>query len=172
MSIYIISPAIGPVTVSAVLSEQHSQGMDVTMSPVEFGSPMTDHAQLQPVVVTLTIADRWAVETFNSIIRLQRTRRPFTLLTGLRRYANMLITNIDVTRDADTSTVLMATVECTQVIIGETRTTRIKPSSSNRAASVAQRGDNVATTPTAKQTPDIKTATLGTTAPNGWSIRR
>ena len=172
MSIYIISPAIGPVAISAVLSEHHSQGMDVTLSPVEFGSPMTDHAQLQPAVVTLTIADRWAVETFNSLLRLQRTRRPFTLLTGLRRYANMLITNIDVTRDADTSAVLMATVECTQVIIGETRTSSIKPSSANSAASTAQRGDNVATTPTAKQTPDIKTATLGTAAPNGWSIRR
>lgn len=114
------SATIGPVPLNVLLSEKHTSEVEVTSNPIETGAEVNDHAYIKPKKVELEIADGNASQTYNALVEFQEAREPFTLVTGFRLYENMVITDIDATRDRTHSKILKATVRCREVIIVET----------------------------------------------------
>lgn len=114
------SRAIGPVPIQCVIREKPISELEITEIPVEFGAAITDHAYPLPKKVTLEIADNGGAATFNALVRFQESRVPFTLVTGLSVFQNMLIKRIEPDRDKDFSTTFRATVDLQEVIIVDT----------------------------------------------------
>lgn len=172
MSVILFSTAIGPVPIDCMVSEKSTAELDITELPTESGSRITDHAVVMPKRVTLDIANEAAAASFNALVAFQESRVPFTLVTGLSVFPNMLVKRIDAERDATFSTVLRAKVDLQEIIIVETayaadpegdsgtgergkpggkKSTRAAPPTSdkagdaataNRAAQTTQRGDS------------------------------
>ena len=171
MSVIAFSPAIGPVAINVVISEKHLSELAITTNPIEFGADVTDHAYPEPKRVTLRIADVGGAATWQALVRFQESRVPFTLVTGLDVYKDMLVRNIEADRDKDQSSILSAAVDLQQVIIVDTaytsgvdgesvskagqpggekssRAARLSPSRSkgavtaDRASGTVKRGDN------------------------------
>lgn len=117
MSAIAFSRAIGPVSIDCVISEDHSSEIEVTEIPIETGARITDHAYVLPKRVTLEIADAKAAATYNALVRLQESRAPFTVVTGLFVYTNMLIRSLNATRDRISSKVLQCSAELQEIII-------------------------------------------------------
>lgn len=113
---------IGPVALDCLISERHLTEVEITGNPIETGAEVNDHAYVKPKVVTLEIANKNAQATFAALVAFQETRVPFTLVTGLFVYKNMLIKTIDATRDKTFARILSARVELREVIIVSTAT--------------------------------------------------
>lgn len=111
------SRAIGPIPLSCVLKEEHETSIEITSNPIETGAEVNDHAYIMPKRVMLEIADANAVATWNALIRFQESRVPFTLVTGLSVYSNMMIKGLRATRDATFSRILSGSAELQEVII-------------------------------------------------------
>ena len=118
--IFAFSSAIGPVPINCFLRERHFSGVEITGNPIETGAEVHDHAYLLPKEVSLEIADENAVSALATLTRFQESRRPFTLVTGLQVYSNMMIRNIEAVQDSIHSRILKATVDLQEVIIVDT----------------------------------------------------
>lgn len=116
------SRAIGPVPIDCVVSEKHESDIEITEIPIETGSRITDHAFVLPKKVSLDVANENAAASYNALVGFQETRVPFTLVTGLTVYNNMLIRRISAERDKTFSQVLRCSVDLQEIIIVETST--------------------------------------------------
>lgn len=180
MSAIIFSTAIGPVPIDVIVKEKHRTELGITQTPIETGAEITDHAYVKPKRLTLEIGDNAGAETFNALVRFQESRVPFTVVSGLFVYSNMLISSTDFTRDAAFSKTLNGQVELQEIIIvgtayavgpeGEanspasqskgtskrpTRETAKDSVTKDRAAGTIHRGDApVSTTPTTGNSPE------------------
>lgn len=163
MTAIAFSNSIGPVFIDCVISEKPSAELEITEIPVESGARITDHALILPKKVTLDIASASAAASYNALVAFQERREPFTLVTGLAVFDNMLIKRIEPERDATYSQVLRATVDLQEIVIVETggsggtrgqpggkKSTRAAPPSpsrsgdqatADRAAGTAHRGE-------------------------------
>lgn len=178
MAVIAFSRAIGPVPMDCVISERHSSELDITEIPIETGAKITDHAVIVPKRITLDAADSGAAATYAALVAFQESRVPFTLVTGLSIYNNMLIKRIDADRDAQFSRILRCRCDLQEVILvgtayaadpagdttgqrgkaGGAKSTRAAPPSSerspansvtaDRASGTVQRGDAATTTVT------------------------
>lgn len=120
MTAIAFSTAIGPVAINCVLTEKHTTELDITEIPIETGAKVTDHAVVMPKKLALDVANDAATATFNSLVRFQESRVPFSIVSGLKVYSNMLIKRIDAERDATFSRVLRAKVDLQEIIIVST----------------------------------------------------
>jgi len=120
MSAIAISKLIGAVPISVVIRERHSSTLGVTEQPIETGAKVTDHAYVEPKRLTLEIGDENAALTYAALVRLQESRVPFTTVSGLKIYKNMVIKSISADRDAKFANVLSGTVELQEIIIVST----------------------------------------------------
>lgn len=116
------SSVIGPVPLNVLISEKHTSDVEITSNPIETGAEVNDHAYVKPKEVELEIADANAAMTHAALVAFQESRVPFTLVTGLRVYNNMIIKGIDAERNKTWSKVLKATVRLKEVKIVETGT--------------------------------------------------
>lgn len=119
-SIVAFSTAIGPVPIDCVLTEKHTTELDITEIPIETGAKVTDHAVVMPKKLSLDVANDGAAATFNALVRFQESRVPFSIVSGLKVYSNMLVKRIDADRDASFSRVLRARVDLQEIIIVST----------------------------------------------------
>lgn len=160
MSVIAFSSLIGPVPLNVLLSEKHTSEVEVTSNPIETGAEVNDHAYIKPKKVELEIADKNAAATFNALVAFQESRTPFTLVTGFRLYENMVITEVDATRNASFSRVLKATVSLKEVKIVETGTAEAETSDKKA-------GDKSKSSKTSKgKAADAKTADKTNTGAN------
>lgn len=120
MAAILFSGAIGPIPVSVVLSEAHESTLGITENPIETGAKITDHAYVEPKRLTLDFADANAALTYNALVRFQESRVPFTVVTGLYVYSNMLIRSLKAERDDTFSRILKGSADIQEVIIVET----------------------------------------------------
>lgn len=120
MAAILFSGAIGPIPVSVVLTESHSSTLGITENPIETGAKITDHAYVEPKRLTLDFADANAALTFNALVRFQESRVPFTVVSGLYVYTNMLIRSLKADRDDTFSRILKGSADIQEVIIVET----------------------------------------------------
>lgn len=135
------SRRIGLIVPSVVVSEKHSDTLEITEHPVETGAPVSDHAYKRPSEVVMEVGfagggslldfiDTSSLgltlglspkETYQQILDLQISRIPFDVVTGKRLYSNMLIRAIEVTTDRTSENVLMAVLTLREVIITQTQ---------------------------------------------------
>ncbi|HCR1151935.1 TPA: hypothetical protein OMU40_004013 [Klebsiella aerogenes] len=135
------SRRIGLIVPSVVVSEKHSDTLEITEHPVETGAPVSDHAYKRPSEVVMEVGfagggslldfiDTSSLgltlglspkETYQQILDLQTSRIPFDVVTGKRLYSNMLIRSIEVTTDRTSENVLMAVLTLHEVIITQTQ---------------------------------------------------
>lgn len=139
------SRRIGIIIPDVVISEKHSDALEITEHPVEVGAAISDHAYRRPseVVMELGFAGGGYLfdfadvstatgslglsprEVYENIISLQRERTPFDVVTGKRLYQNMLLRNVEVTTDRTSENVLMAVLTLREVIITSTSTVQV-----------------------------------------------
>lgn len=136
LGIGLLKPArkIGTVIPECVVEEASRDDMEITRHPVETGAPITDHSFKLPteIIIRAGWSDSGSLpgysrRAFEALLLLQKQAQPFTLLTGKKTYANMLISSISQVTDAKTEHALIATVICRQVLIVTTQTTTVAP---------------------------------------------
>ncbi|XWJ91339.1 phage baseplate protein [Phytobacter ursingii] len=139
------SRKIGVIIPDVVVSEKHSDALEITEHPVETGAAISDHAYKRPseVVMEVGFAGGGALldfaneltgtsllgmsprETYQQLLDLQSKREPFDVVTGKRIYNNMLIRVLEVTTDKATENVLSAVVTLREVIITSTAVVQV-----------------------------------------------
>lgn len=147
------SRQIGIIIPDVVITEKHSDALEITEHPLEVPTSTTggasadgagytaDHAYRRPSEVVmetgfsgggsvLDFADTSGLgltlgkspkEMYEALLALQRSRKPFDVVTGKRMYTNMLIRVLDVTTDKTSENVLMATLTLREVITTQTQ---------------------------------------------------
>lgn len=119
---------VGGVELDVTLRETHSYTSRVTNYPIEEGSTLSDHIINEPTIVVLegTVTDtplsilpffNRSIDAFNRLIEIHQKRESITVVTGLKKYANMVITNLDIPRDIRTGQSLTFTIELKEIII-------------------------------------------------------
>lgn len=132
------------IIAQAVFEEHHSDDLEITDHPVQFGAAITDHAYKRPAEVLLRLG--WsnsgsgpdinaAVQSqvngsgadqvraiYEQLLDLQNSRALFTLYTGKRVYKNMLCKSLATETDYKTANSLPITMLCRQLILVNTRT--------------------------------------------------
>lgn len=122
MSCILLSRSIGGVFVDVVVSERHESELEIAEHPVESGAKISDHAWRKRRRVTLegAVNSPRAISAFEQLLALQEAAEPFSLVTGLKVYQNMLIERLEAERDKDYARILKFTAECSEVIIVST----------------------------------------------------
>lgn len=143
---------IGTISVDAALEEVGTDLLQVTEHPVEAGANITDHSFYRPAELVMhcgwsnanapfanhlggnqtffggsLVKDDYVSSIYSQLLALQQSLQPFTVVTTMRSYQNMLITSIALTRDQKTSQALMITVAMRQIIFVSTSTTSLAP---------------------------------------------
>ncbi|PVZ79513.1 hypothetical protein C9426_33225 [Serratia sp. S1B] len=137
---------IGIIVPTVVVSEAHSDTLQITQHPVENGATISDHAYMKPATVTMELGfagggslldglDTTKIFDIDTGLSLgespqvvyqklqdqQQSRKPLDVITGKRQYKNMLIQSMDVTTDVTKENVLSCKLTLQQVIITETQ---------------------------------------------------
>lgn len=136
---------IGLIVPSVVVSEKHSDTLEITEHPVEVGAAISDHAYRRPSEVVMQVgfagggslldlldttsfglsAGLSPREVYQNLLDLQNSRVPFDVVTGKRLYSNMLIRAMEVTTERSTENVLSAVLTLREVIITSTTTSQV-----------------------------------------------
>lgn len=141
---------VAGIVVDATVSEEHLTTCDLTENPVEDGAKVTDHVQLKPAQLTIegVISDSplgyayigniqnlvrsvatlfgksaRSVDAYNDLLNLQKSRQPFTVTTGLKRYKNMIMTELSVPRTAQTGAAIHFRAVMREIRIVKSKTT-------------------------------------------------
>lgn len=137
------SRKIGVMIPDVVVSEKHSDTLEITEHPVEVGAAINDHAYKRPSEVTmecgfagggslLDVFDTRDIgfgtplngmspkEVYKALLDTQERRELLDVVTGKRVYNNMLIRAIEVTTDKISENVLNCTLTLREVILSNT----------------------------------------------------
>ena len=124
--------SLGGLSFDVVVSEEHEDTLTIAKHPVEQGANISDHAYRNPCKVVirgassespygLPVWDPYNATLYNALLALQNAREPFDIVTGKRKYGNMLLEKLTVTTTPDSEHALMVTAECREVIIVRTQ---------------------------------------------------
>lgn len=119
------------VTFDTMVSEDHKFSSRVTYYPVEKGTIISDHIINQPDVVVLSglISDtplnifapfNRSISAFNSLLLIHERRQIVDIVTGIKIYKNMAITNLDVPRTVKTGQTLTFNITLQRIIFDDT----------------------------------------------------
>jgi len=137
------SRSIGVMVPAVVVREKHTDGLEITEHPVEVGAAIADHAYKRPSEVVMDVGfagggslldffDTTSIglstplnsmspkDVYDALLKMQSDRQPLDVVTGKRKYSNMLISSLEVTTDRTTENVLSAVVTLREVIITST----------------------------------------------------
>lgn len=171
---------IGALALDASLEETHELSARVTSNPVESGASVTDHVSIEPKRLTIQgfITDS-PVQLFSGIPELLdqssgslRTstalnqlqllfteRQPFSVVTGLQSYENMILQRLTIPRNRETGQALRFTAELIEVRFAEFKTkdlSKEKLSTKLGADKQAQAKQDVGKQPTQQPTESEK----------------
>lgn len=148
MSCILVNRAIGGVFVDVVISEEHESSMTIAEHPVERGAKISDHAWQERKRVTMegVVGAARSVSAYQQLLAVQQTAEPFSLVTGLMVYQDMLIERITVTRDKEHPRVLKFAAELSEVRIVNTESSAGGSSTDDKAQSTTNRGQVAART--------------------------
>jgi hypothetical protein len=129
--------SIGAILIDAFSIEDHHSAVIVTDYPVEDGSTISDNAIEQPDDLTITgicgtasllnpvsMISR-ALDADQALYNLKHNRDTITILSGLRVYQNMIITDYRVRRDKDSGGALVFVMSFRQIVIVKSQTTTV-----------------------------------------------
>ena len=130
---------VGSISFDLILNENHSMSNEITEHDVEDGSVITDHIKnnlqsgsLVGLVTNFTIsfgndailANR-AQDAFDAMERLWKERTLLTIITVLKVYENVAITNVSVARSEASGEANAFSVSFRQMNIVKLKTTQI-----------------------------------------------
>ena len=131
-------PQLGDLVADVWVSERHRRDMQVTQNPVEFGSPVTDHAfvKAQSLSVSFGVSNTPLVdnEVFTDIDRVEEARlklydlqnnKTFLTVSTITggEYTNMLLTGIGWSTDDSNPHAVIFDLDLEEVIIVTTEQT-------------------------------------------------
>lgn len=165
---------IGPVKVDAVIKEIIESRLKITEMPVEFGADVTDHAYVEPMRITIegviggglasssSGGRAIAVAAWQALKALQRTREPFTLISGLDVHRNILIESLMAERDKDHSMVLKFTADLREIqIVGSAYSAGVAGAPAGGQAKGLSSKSLADGAPTLKGAPDVQRGDIG-----------
>lgn len=155
--------SIAGIELDAFIVENHTSDVSVTSNPVEFGVKISDHAVVEPKVISIVaqvsdtplgaaafgqIVDNVtglfgsstsdnttrSSAAYNAIIQLQEELEPIEVQTKLKLYKNMIITSVNTSQDKDTSRVVLMNITATEVIITNSETIKLSEDSLSGSA--------------------------------------
>lgn len=167
--------SIGGIQLDAILSESHSNSVSLTNNPVELGADITDHAIVQPKRINIiaevtdsplgfaalgqlvdTVTGLFGTSTaqnltrsnaaYNALVQLADSRATLSVQTKLKLYENMMITDISILQDKDSSRIARMNITMTEVRIVESELITLSPdqleegSAREQASSTEDRG--------------------------------
>jgi hypothetical protein len=176
--------SIGGIQLDAVISEAHTNKVSLTSNPVELGAEITDHAVVQPKKLNIvaqvsdtpiglaafgqivdSVTGLFGTSTtenitrsnaaYNALIQLQEDREPVEIQTKLEFHDDMIITNVSVQQDKNTSRIVRMSIDLQQLIITESEIVQLteeqlQAGSAKEQASPAEKsGRKEATEPSA-----------------------
>lgn len=164
-SLTLIQSALISVDLDVTLDESHEWLNDVVTSPVEVGSPISDHIQPQPDKLTITgmisdspISDSVITQlstigessfgtrtqtTFDLLRELMAARKLVTVYTRYRIYTDMALASINIPRSAGIGEAIQFTAQFTHVRLVEVQTVDV-PAGISRSKSGKAGGRNSA----------------------------
>ncbi|HEX5035129.1 MAG TPA: hypothetical protein VFW62_11680 [bacterium] len=138
---------IGGVTIDASINENHVHVAEPTRNPIENGAKVTDHVDIEPFrlamdcIVSDTPIDfgilnaaagiaatasnlisggTRSTDAWAELVKLLNDRKPFTVVTGLKVYENMVLAVLDLNRNAQTGHAINFHAEMEQIrIVGD-----------------------------------------------------
>ncbi|CNL24283.1 Uncharacterised protein [Yersinia frederiksenii] len=136
---------IGLLVPSVIISEKHQDALEITEHPVEVGAAVNDHAYKRAAEVTMEVGfagggspldfvdtstiglslGKSPEEVYQELRELQESREPIDVITGKRKYSNMLIRAIEVTTDKTSENVLMCVLTLREVILSQTESVTV-----------------------------------------------
>lgn len=129
------SRKIGNIAVQVVIDESTNDTLTITKQPVQQGASITDHAYLEPTVLSMTIyfsgnstlslLPTPLTTIYQDLLTLQASRVPFDVTTPKRIYRNMLMTVLGQTTDKLTENCLKINVTFQQIIIVSVSTVNV-----------------------------------------------
>lgn len=164
------SPTYGLVMFDAVFNTQHDLGVTITQHPVQTGASIADHAFTNPYEVsceigmtdvTVGVGHDHSVNTYAMLVELMERKEPFTLITRLKTYRNMLVTAISSADDYTTQHALKAQIYFQRINIVKVSTVKVQITVT--ASQQAQQTGAVGSTPAAT----LPAVTTTTTTPSG-----
>ena len=142
-----LQTSIGDFYFDAVFRTEHSANMIITEHPVQTGAPIADHAYLEPEEITCEIGmtdvngDGVSVQMYQQLRELMARREPFTLVTRLHSYNDMLISALSVPDDYTTMFALKAGIVFKQVRVVQVATVMVQQTvSGSKAETVSPSG--------------------------------
>lgn len=133
LNLIYVKTNIGGYFFDAVFRTEHQSNLTITKHPVQGGANISDHAYMEPEVVTMEIGMSDANPTpmfsqftssgnksqsaFDALKRMQENRQPLDVSTRLKQYTNMLIESLSVPDDIKTATGLRANVTLRKIIM-------------------------------------------------------
>jgi hypothetical protein len=158
MALNIIFPAksrakfegVANLELDASISESHSYTAEVTTNPVESGGEITDHVTIKPDQLTIEgfvtdtpvkifegIQDllqqksgsgEVSKSAYETLKLLFESKQPFTVVTGLTTYSDMVLKRLSIPRDRSTGQTLRFTAELQQVEFAQFQETELEES--------------------------------------------
>ena len=161
--------SISTLQVDVTLYESHELPSTVTEKPVEDGSNINDNVILNNAKLSIAgvlTDDRLGTsqaEKWRALQDIRRSREPFTVVTSLGAYENMIFTSISASRDVSSVGAVFFTADLTQVriISSETVQVPLRAIPEERKAKQAP-----------KQDKGKQQTTTDTTGPNGSAERK
>ena len=129
--------SIGTLYPDCAVEEVHRDEAQITMHPVETGSPVNDHAFMLPQILELrwfwsnsTVGAAGYVQTiYQQLLALQRSFQLQDISTGKRQYTNMAIRSVLVKTDPETENALALVAIAQEVIFTSVTQTNGSPNS-------------------------------------------
>lgn len=140
--------SVGLMVPDVVISEKHTDTLDITEHPVEVGAAINDHAYKLPGEVIMeygfagggSLLDAFDTrslglgtpqssmspkEVYKMLLDIQAKREPLDVVTGKRTYKNMLIRSITVTTDKTTENILSCSLTLREIMLTSTSEIRV-----------------------------------------------
>lgn len=169
--------SIGTLVPTVITKEKHTHNLSITSHPVERGANISDHAYVQPAEVIMdcgfagggslldfTDTRNWQIgigltpaETLDSLIKLQESAEPITVVTSKRTYSNMLIASLGFSTEQKMRHVLTCSLTLKQILIADSKRVTVAPKN-RMAAGVSTSEMHNAGTKSVLPLNDIKSA--------------
>lgn len=125
---------INEIELDVIISESAQTSSIITSNPIENGADVNDHIIINPMTFNIsgivsdtklslisTIAEFTkesspSVEAWEELLELQANKIPFTLVTNLKAYDNVVLENLAETQDKNTSNSLHFTANLKEII--------------------------------------------------------
>lgn len=137
-----LGPLVGSLRIQAGVRYLHSQQATISEHPIETGSDLSDHRQVQRPQLRIEgvlsgapaepeLAEqangREHIESYDELLTLFEGEAVFTVVTPLRVYENMQMTSLSVPDDASSAFSVPFTAEMKQVVFANSETVPFEP---------------------------------------------